>query len=345
MKHQSVKKKERLVQAVQQGYGIEIASLEFLLRGWGGDCFQVVASGGERYFLKLHDDAGYMGIAITSRPFYLPLMDQLHSKNILPRIPHPVPTRGGDFSLAMGTHEIVMTNWIEGELVGFGELPAPILERLAKLVGILHGSRSRLEFEHPFVERFEFDFASDLSRAVATLETVPANRSLGIQTLKETVLPHREAILNGLQCLRKLQQKIRSLDKPMVICHTDLHGGNLMTGAQGNLYILDWENALIAPPEHDMILIIFAAGENFWNVFWPEYARHFAGHSLDGDLLRFYFYRRTLEDIAGFVFRILQANGGDVRDQEDIKWLRGNLKDLVHIDKNVAAIEDELTAR
>jgi len=343
MKQQPGIKKEELVRAVQQGYEIDIASLEFLLRGWGGDCFQVESPGGEHYFLKLHEDASYMGIAVTSRPFYLPLMHQLHSKNILPHVPHPVPTREGEFSLAMGTREIVMTNWIEGEMVGFGELPAPLLERLAKLVGILHGSRSRLEFEHPFVERFEFDFASDLSAALVALDTLPANRSAGIQSLKETILPQRQVLLSALQYLRELREKVRSLDKPMVICHTDLHGGNLMTDAHDNLYILDWENALIAPPEHDMIF--FAAEENFWDVFWPEYTRHFEGHSLEGDLLLFYFYHRALEDIAGLVLRILRGDGGDARDRQDIKWLRGNLENLVQIDKTVAAIVDELATR
>ena len=126
----------------------------------------------------------------------------------------------------------------------------------------------------------------------------------------------------------------------MVICHTDLHGGNLMMDDQGNLYILDWENALIAPPEHD--LFFFTGDERFWNVFLPLYERQFGPVSIDIEVLRFYYYRRTLEDIAGFVFRILQGDGGEERDREDIEWLKGNLTDLKNIEKTVSGIQTKL---
>jgi Ser/Thr protein kinase RdoA (MazF antagonist) len=333
---------EDLYRAIQESYGIQITNLEFLLRGWGGDCYRIDTSDGERYFLKLHDSANYMGIAATSRPFYLPLMDQLHSKGILPNIPHPIRTRDGNLSLVIDSNEVVITNWIGGKLVGFGKLPEPILTQLAKMTGILHSNRSQLEFERPFVEKFEFGFASDLSKAVTALDTISPSDSPGIQLLRETILPHHDEVLKHLQGLRELQMRVRELEKPMVVCHTDLHGGNLMTDAQGNFYILDWENALIAPPEHDMIF--FAGESNFWNVFWPEYTNYFKYPSLDGDMLSFYYYRRTLEDIAGFVLRILQGAGGNARDREDINWLRGCLADLVAIDNTVAKIQTVFVA-
>jgi spectinomycin phosphotransferase len=169
------------------------------------------------------------------------------------------------------------------------------------------------------------------------LTAISTKDTPGKQLLRQTLLPRWNEILDYLQHLKKLQARVRSLDQTMVICHTDLHGANLMLDDNDNLYILDWENALIAPPEHDMI---FFAGEiNFWKVFWPKYTRHFQQPSLDGDLLSFYYYRRGLEDVAGFGFRILQREGGEERDREDIDWLRGNLAGLAEIEKTVADIQ------
>ena len=58
---------------------------------------------------------------------------------ILPHIPHPVLTREGAFSLQIDSCELVITNFIEGQVVGFGALPEPVLACLAEMVGIGDG--------------------------------------------------------------------------------------------------------------------------------------------------------------------------------------------------------------
>jgi hypothetical protein len=111
-----------------------------------------------------------------------------------------------------------------------------------------------------------------------------------------------------------------------------------MTDNQGELYILDWENALIAPLEHDMI---FFAGENsFFETFWPNYTRQFPAASIDLDLLRFYFYRRGLEDIADFILRILRRDGDFERDRQDIKWMLDCISGLKKIEDTIIKLED-----
>ena len=329
---------DKLILAVQQGYGVDLKKVEFLLRGWGGDCYQAEIENGERYFLKLHDEANYMGIAATSRPFYLPLMHQLHHKNILPHIPHPVLTCKGAFSLPIDHHELVITNFIEGQVVGFGKLPEPILGQLAKMVGILHHSRSQLECRYPFIEQFEIGFEMDLVNSFDTVESISSDDRPGKQLLRQTLLPHKDEVLANLHQLKELQTSVRLIDKPKVICHTDLHGANLITDNRNNLYILDWENALIAPMEHDMIF--FAGEENFWEIFWPNYTRQFSEPRINSEILRFYFYRRTLEDIAGFVLRILQGEGSPERDREDIGWLRGCLGEFDQIENTISNIRE-----
>ncbi len=316
-----------LVGALQQAYGFQIALIEFLQRGWGGDCYRADTQTGERYFLKLHDPGPQGAFAASSRQFYLPLMDQLYQRGILSHIPHPIRTRAGNLSLALGPRELVVTPFIQGELVGYGQLPDEMLVQLADQVGILHASLPKLTFEHPFVEQFEFVFDSVLMSHLAALEVVTSQHSPGLQQLKAVLLPRREEVIFALERLKALQEKARAAQPEMVVCHTDLHGGNLMRDAQGNLYLLDWENAMIAPREHDMI---FFAGETppVWEVFWSVYARYFPEVELDRDLLVFYYYRRGLEDIADFLVRIARGDGNQERDQEDLQELLSILDGL-----------------
>jgi spectinomycin phosphotransferase len=98
-----------------------------------------------------------------------------------------------------------------------------------------------------------------------TLSELPGTASPAQKLVKELILPRKGQITADLEQLKALQTYARNADKRKVICHTDLHGGNLMTDERGILYILDWENALIAPPEHD--LFFFAGEKNFWELF------------------------------------------------------------------------------
>jgi thiamine kinase-like enzyme len=334
--------RDQLILAVQQGYGLSLESVEFILRGFGGDCYRAETIFGTSYFLKLHDPIANQMTAASLRAFYLPLMYQLHEKGILPQIPHPIPTSDGSLSLSIGNNELVITNFIKGQLVGFGELPKKVLLRLAEMVGILHNSIAELQFEQPFIDQFEIVFEDDLLKSFDILSGLTGTATPGQVRLREIILPHKALIITNLERLRKLQTYARNTKKSKVVCHTDLHGGNLITDQQGTLYILDWENALIAPPEHD---IFFFAGENgFWELFWPNYVRHFPAASIDPDLLRFYFYRRTLEDIADFIFRILRRESTPERDQEELGWLLECLDGLPNIEPTVAMIEAKMAA-
>jgi thiamine kinase-like enzyme len=241
----------------------------------------------------------------------------------------------------MNSIELVITNFIEAELVGFGELSETILGQLAEKVGILHNCRSQLEFEFPFIEQFQIDFEDALIRSFETLTTIQSTESVGKQLLRDTLLPAKTEVLSALEYLKGLQVKVRQINKTKVICHTDLHGGNLMLDEKGILYILDWENAMIAPPEHD--LFVFVGQPSFWEIIWPRYNQYYPVASIDCDILSFYFYRRILEDVYGFVLRIMQDEGDEERDRKDIGWLQENLNGFGEVDKTVSSIRKKLS--
>jgi len=325
-----------LILAVQKGYGLELEKLEFLLRGWGGDCYRLETSDGTPWFLKLFDPVAHQNSVASSRLFYLPLMHQLYACKILPHIPHPLPTLNGNFSLKIRASEMVITNFITGNVVGFGKLDDEIVAQLAGLVGTLHNCRGQLEFEQPFIDQFEISFERDLLQSFETLAALDENATTGQLLLRDTVLQRQNEIVTALQELKNIQNIVRKSTKSKVICHTDLHGGNLMMDAEGCLYLLDWENALIAPPEHD--LIFFAGESNFGEVFWPNYVRQFPAAGIDPQILSFYLYRRALEDIADFILRILRLSDDFEQDQQDIQWLLGCLDGIENIETTISGL-------
>jgi thiamine kinase-like enzyme len=124
----------------------------------------------------------------------------------------------------------------------------------------------------------------------------------------------------------------------MVVCHTDIHGGNLMIHPHGGLYILDWENAMIAPPEHDLMFIAGEAG--FVETFFPNYRTQVGKPEIDLLLLEFYFYRRALEDLTDLLLRIRSGTGSPIRDREDLREsleILDGLKDISRTVQRLAA--------
>ncbi len=116
--------------------------------------------------------------------------------------------------------------------------------------------------------------------------------------------------------LKGPQGLARAIGKEKVLCHTDIHGDNLIMDRQGNLHILDWEGAILAPPEHD--LFFFAWEDRFVDVFLTNYEREFGQVSLNGDVFGFYYYRRNLEDLTDWLVRILYENTQEEQNRNDL---------------------------
>src|SRR5579859_1271436 len=49
-----------------------------------------------------------------------------------------------------------------------------------------------------------------------------------------------------------LGETLRRSTAPYVICHSDLHPGNLLLGADGDFAIVDWDEPIFAPKERDL---------------------------------------------------------------------------------------------
>ncbi|RLL47717.1 phosphotransferase [Oceanobacillus piezotolerans] len=94
-----------------------------------------------------------------------------------------------------------------------------------------------------------------------------------------------EEVDRSLHYLDILLPKTRN--KKLVVCHNDLNHNNLIMSRDGNLYLIDWDNATIADPASDYGLIL--KGYIFreqWNDWLNKY-----GVEEDEDILeRMYWY-------------------------------------------------------
>ena len=332
-----------LVETLSQEFGLSVQHLDFWPSFWTSACYIVQAADGRRYFLKLTPENYTLTIA-SNPDFYLPLTYQLHTRAILPHIAYPLPARDGRFIRRFGGFRMILFNYIDGETIGFGKLPAGIEVRLAGLVGRLHRSTSQIQLPHVLEERFALIFEHDLRRSLARLESLTPSERPGIYALRSLLLPRKDELLGLLERAHALQAYAIGVKKPRVFCHADLHGGNLMLDRSENLYLIDWEGAILAPPEQD--LFFFAGSEDFWQNFLPAYEAEFGTAWLDSQVFGFYYYRRNLEDLADWVNRILHHNTTAEQDAEDLRGIEHDcLAGWPGLEKMIEQIESRLAMR
>lgn len=113
-----------------------------------------------------------------------------------------------------------------------------------------------------------------------------------------------------------LAETLRGQVHRFVLCHSDLHPGNVLIGADDEMVIVDWDNPILAPKERDLICLDGGVGET-WNDA-REDALFYAGYGpceLDQRALAYYRYERIVADLASYGAQIFEVDGS-VEDRE-----------------------------
>ena len=62
-----------------------------------------------------------------------------------------------------------------------------------------------------------------------------------------------------------LGHSFEELFPPLVLCHADIHTNNVLIDDNGRLWIVDWDEAMLAPRERDLMFVIGGIHESFVN--------------------------------------------------------------------------------
>ncbi|HHS4288392.1 TPA: aminoglycoside O-phosphotransferase APH(9)-Ia [Legionella pneumophila] len=121
----------------------------------------------------------------------------------------------------------------------------------------------------------------------------------------------------------ELSQKIQpDLDK-YVLCHSDVHAGNVLVVNEESIYIIDWDEPMLAPKVRDLMFIGGGIG-NVWNkhheidYFYEGYGKT----NVDKIILSYYRHERIVEDIAVYGQDLLSRDQNDESRLESFKHFK-----------------------
>ena len=122
------------------------------------------------------------------------------------------------------------------------------------------------------------------------------------------------------QMVRRAEELARVLSHhplDLVLCHSDAHPGNYLIAEHGELYLVDWDNPILAPKERD--LMFFGSGMTGVQPGGREESWFYQGYGpaqVNMNALAYYRYERIIQDIAEFCKQLLLTTaGGEDRAQ------------------------------
>ncbi|MET8262639.1 phosphotransferase [Micromonospora arida] len=127
-----------------------------------------------------------------------------------------------------------------------------------------------------------------------------------------------------------------------VVCHGDPHLGNLLLGADGQVWLIDWDDAVLAPPECDLMFVLGGV-----LAFAPISARQqkavLAGYGpadIDPARLAWFLAVRALDDLSDWTCQALDPDAAVAERDRAARIVRGLVSPVGLITLADAALRD-----
>lgn len=276
-------------------YWIEATALTLLPLGadLNACIYKVEASDRKTYFVKLK----------RGHDFSISILELLQRAGIQQLIP-PVKTAEGKQIQQAGEFTLIVYPFVDGQ-DGFSRT---LTDEQWILLG--RALRQVHEIEVPaslqtLIRREDFsparrDAVRSLYHQIEAL--VPVDEAA--KKLWKFLKDNKPLILQLVERAEQLAQKVRTLK--FVLCHSDIHAGNVLVEGKETLYIVDWDDPVMAPKERDLMFIGGGVG-NVWNqpreamLFYQGYG----STEVDKTLLAYYRCERIVVDISEYSQELL----------------------------------------
>lgn len=287
--------KQHIISALNAAYGIAITSLTPL--PWGADMHASLykAQGQEvwqePYFIKLkRGHQHHVGVTV---------IELLHDAGIK-QVIVPIKTREAQPLCSIGDDTLIVYPFIEGN-DGFNRpLNSSQWIELGKTLRRIHDMKVPNSLETKIKREIYASKWEMVQHLLHHIETGLDVDEVGSKCV--TFMKNHMGIINELmERTEILRQKIGNESPHCVLCHADIHGGNVLIAGEGSIYIVDWDDPIMAPRERDLMFIGAGVG-NVWNQADEVdlFYRGYGAIEVNRVILAYYRHVRIIEDIAEF---------------------------------------------
>jgi spectinomycin phosphotransferase len=146
------------------------------------------------------------------------------------------------------------------------------------------------------------------------------------QRLAEVLRSRRDVILDLVDRADRLAMSLQDRSPEFIVCHSDIHAGNILIGDGDMIYIVDWDDPILAPKERDLMYIGgglmggWQRPQEEENLFYRSYGQTL----IDPVAMAYYRYERIIEDIAVYCQQLLLTTDGAEDREQSLQYLISN---------------------
>jgi len=300
---------DRLVGRALADFGVALTSLTPVAGGWdvGASVWRGVTDVGVPLAVKLSRSSRVGGLLVSAH------LASAHPGSVTAGIGAPLPTLSGQpFSLRDGAR-LSLAPWITGRSAMQTGMALPQWLAFGELLARVHGAQLP-----PTVmgELATEDYCTPDTVAVRAFDqrirggAVPAGHPLAAG-LTDDWLAAADHLRTISEQTDRLGDELRDSAAPLVLCHADAHTGNVLVDDDGQVWLLDWDEAVLAPRERDLMFVVggvltdapVTAEQQRW--FFEGYGEA----RIDPVRLAYYRCSWAMQDVAGFASLILDGAG------------------------------------
>jgi len=309
----------QIIACLRDQYGVSAVSIEFLPIGYDSYAatYHVIAQDDRHYFLKVRLDGVYA--PSVTIPHYL-------LEQGIEQVVAPIPTTTGDLWATLDSFSLILYPFIDGQ------------EGME--IGL--SDRQWTEFGAALRKLHAIRLPSDLADQVRKEDFVPNPKWSAVAKRLHAEVPQREytnpyqnvlavfwrerhdeigRLVDRAEELGRLLQG-HSLD--FVLCHADIHTANLLITPEDRLFIVDWDQPILAPKERDLMFVLGAVGGDARTPRQEDlFFQGYGGVQIDALAMAYYRYEWVVQEIGAWgedVF--LRDDVGDETRQDSAKHFR-----------------------
>lgn len=283
---------EQFITCLHQEYGLHVTQFEFLPLGANTHAavYRAVTADGTPYFVKLR--RGAFDETMVELPKFL-------AEQGIRQIIAPLESQDGRLRVDLAEFKLIVYPFVEGK----NGYEVVLSEAQWAEFGAAFRTIHSVTLPPSLAQQLERETFSPIWRKeVQNYLTQVEHASFDDAVAAEAAAflhSKRAEVLYFVERAETLGRELQARDPQFVLCHTDMHGGNLHVKPDGALYFVDWDSPLLAPREKDLMFI--GGGQGFTAASEDQaealFYRGYGDTPVDLGALAYFRFDRILYDI------------------------------------------------
>jgi spectinomycin phosphotransferase len=308
-----------IISRLQEEYDLRVAEFAFLPIGADSRTavYRVVTDEGTAYFLKLRKNFDEVIVRV---PLFL-------KESGVQEIIVPFETKSKQGWADFGEYKLILYPFIKGK-DGF---EMDLTDHHRRILGAafkeIHTAQIPPELKKLIKkETFSSGWRADMKSYQTQVRTKTFDDPTAVK-LAEFIKSKQNEITHLIGRAEELASEMEAKSLELVLCHSDIHGGNILISNTGGLYIVDWDDPILAPKERDLMFIGGGIDE-LWKSKEEQALFHEGYGKADINLsaLAYYRYERIIEDLVVICEQLLLTDAGGADRERSYGWFISNFE-------------------